>query len=240
MGLPSVILFPSAAAQKADLAGSLLRAGILRLVVRSGPDLEILEPGPLHELRLVYRVPFHRFSNRLLWAIRRRLPLPLQGLVPQLQLAFLLDSWVSRWIPRCDVFHGLMGVCLTSLNKAKRLGAVTLVDGGTLHPAALARETLKDYSEAGVRPTSGAELGRLIRRSEKQFEVCDRIIAYSRAAAESFSPYRYSRKVAVVNPGIDHECFSPDPDKRPSDVFRVCYVGRIQAPKGIHYLVDAW
>jgi glycosyltransferase involved in cell wall biosynthesis len=216
-----------------------MRAGVLRMVIRSLPDLEALEPGSNGELRLVHRVPLYRFSNRVLWAIRRRLPRSLQGFTPQLEWGRLMESWVSRFIPECDVLHGLMGVSFASLNKAKRFGAATLIDVGMLHPEAYGRELREDHSRAGIKPGS-SEMARLARGSEKQFERCDKIIVYSRAAAQSFGDFSYARKVVVVNPGVNHERFSANSSKPGSERFRVCYVGRIEVPKGIHHLVSVW
>ena len=209
------------------------------MIIRSFGDLEVMQPGANGELQLVHRVPFYRFSNRVLWAIRRRLPPSLQGLTPQLEWGRLMERWVSRYIPKCDVLHGLMGVSFASLKKATRFGAVTLVDVGMLHPTAYGREAREDYSRAGIKP-GGSELERLMRGSAKQFDACDKIIVYSRAAQRSFDGFPYAHKVVVVNPGVDHRRFSQGVAKSRSDGFRVCYVGRIEVPKGIRYLVNAW
>lgn len=79
-----------------------------------------------------------------------------------------------------------------------------------------------------------------IRICEQQYEGCDRIVAYSAAAARSFEPHAYGKKTVVVEPGVDHRMFTPDPAARRGGTFRVCYVGRIEAAKGVHHLIEAW
>jgi glycosyltransferase involved in cell wall biosynthesis len=78
------------------------------------------------------------------------------------------------------------------------------------------------------------------RRHEREYEMCDKIIVYSSAAARSFQPFSYAHKVVVVHPGIDRRLFVPLPTKCRERTFRACYVGRIEAAKGLHYLIEAW
>jgi len=136
----------------------------------------------------------------------------------------------------------MMGACLASLRRAKSFGAVTLVDNGTLHPAALQRETLADCASVGVagEHREGRMPPALLRACERQYEICDRIIVYSAAAQRSFQAFPYRDKTVIIHPGVDDRLFWPPPAPRREGTFRVCYVGRIEAPKGMHHLVTAW
>ena len=80
----------------------------------------------------------------------------------------------------------------------------------------------------------------LIRREEREYELCDRIIVYSTAAWHSFQPFPYGHKAVIMRPGIDHRLFAPSRATRREQTFRACYVGRIEAAKGVHYLTRAW
>jgi glycosyltransferase involved in cell wall biosynthesis len=135
-----------------------------------------------------------------------------------------------------------MGVCLASLHQAKRLGAITLIDNATLHPVAWQRELLADCASVGLRPRDCERVIPLmqIRRHEREYELCDKIIVYSSAAGRSFGPFPYAHKVVVTHPGVDHRFFVPSLTARRERIFRVCYVGRVEAAKGVHYLVEAW
>jgi glycosyltransferase involved in cell wall biosynthesis len=134
------------------------------------------------------------------------------------------------------------GVCVTSLRRAKQFGAVTLIDQATLHPAAWQREVLADCANCGLDPNQCERVlpAMQIQRQEQEYKLCDRIIVYSSAARQSFVPFTYAHKVAIVPPGADHHFFTPLPNKQRGDIFRVCYVGRIEAAKGLPYLTEAW
>jgi glycosyltransferase involved in cell wall biosynthesis len=80
----------------------------------------------------------------------------------------------------------------------------------------------------------------MLRRLERQYRECDRIIVYSAAAQRTFQAFPYGSKTVVVWPGVDHHTFRPTPAPREGDTFRVCYVGRIEAQKGLHHLLAAW
>lgn len=235
MRKPSVTLVAGTAGHQKTLPEALARAGMARAVVRLGPDLEILEPGSDGELKTAHKLGVYRHGNRLLWALRRRVPKAWRQFVPMLGWSRLADRWIAARLPGADVFHGLMSMSLASAERAKLLGAAVLIDNPTLHPAVFQRELMIDGgdSERAMPPSA-------IRRCERQYEMCDRIIVYSGAAARSFQEFRYAGKTVVIRPGVDHVLFSPASSRTPGDVFRVCYVGRIEAPKGVQRLIEAW
>jgi glycosyltransferase involved in cell wall biosynthesis len=239
---PSVTIILNSGAHQRTLPDALLREGLLRAAVRTATDLDILKPGPDGGLKLVRRFPTYRIGNRILWAIWRRAPPRWRKFVPLLGWSTVSDHWISGRLPASDVFHSPMGVYFESLRRAKARGAVTLIDTPTMHPLAFQREVLNDYLDAGVSAFDGEHLmsPAVISRCQRQYEMCDRIIVYSSAARRSFDPFSYAGKTVVVMPGVDHHLFRPPAGVRRSGSFRVCYVGRIEAPKGIHHLLGAW
>jgi glycosyltransferase involved in cell wall biosynthesis len=242
-GSLTVTLTLSSAAHMKGLADVLARANILRRLVRLGPDVEILEPGPGGDLKLICRFSFYRVANRILWAMWRRFPVvKRRAPLPVITLSWVVDRMISRSLPPSNIFHGLSGVCLASLHKARLLGAITLIENGTLHPVAWQREVLADCASGGLRAKDCERVIPLmqIRRHEREYEMCDKIIVYSSAAERSFRPFPYANKVVVVHPGVDHRLFVPSLSTRCERTFRVCYVGRVEAAKGLHYLVEAW
>lgn len=72
----SVTLAVGLAPYQKTLASSLLRAGMLRRVFDFSPwrDIYIQEPDGDGSLRRIKRFPAYKFSNRVAWAIWRRLP----------------------------------------------------------------------------------------------------------------------------------------------------------------------
>jgi glycosyltransferase involved in cell wall biosynthesis len=241
--LPSIVLTVSAAPHQRDLAEALARSHVLRRAIRFGPDLEILEPEHDGSLKTLQRVRSYRFGTRVLWGLWRRLPfVGDRDPAPVLAWSWIADHWIARAIPPCDIFHGLTGVCLASLRAAAAQGAVTIVDIATLHPDSWQREVLADFAAAGGRSFQSGRLlpAVLMRRQEREFRECDRIVVYSSAARRSFQQLPYEDKVVVVQPGVDHRLFRPAAATPGDRTFRVCYVGRIEAAKGVQYLLGAW
>ena len=226
-----------------NLLEALQRDGILRGLVRFSPDLEILESDAAGQLKLVRRFQSYRIARRMAWGVWRRLPgLHERTPAPVVGLSWAADRLISKWLPASDIYHGIMGVSLRSLQRAKSFGAATIVDNTTLHPIACQHELLADCAGAGIRPSQCESLlpRSQIRRQEQEFRISDRIVVYSAAAQRSFEPFPYSHKVCVVHSAVDHRFFVPRSNARDSRIFRVSYVGRIEAAKGVHNLVDAW
>lgn len=76
------------------LALSLLRAGMLKRVMNSGLYLEMQDPMPDGNLRVVERFSWFGHANRVFWGIRRRLP---QKLRPQPPIMFMARLTNRVW-----------------------------------------------------------------------------------------------------------------------------------------------
>jgi glycosyltransferase involved in cell wall biosynthesis len=238
----SVTLSTGSAPYQKGLATSLMRNGMLRRVLRFGPTLEVLDPDGDESLKLIRRYGWPKFTNRLLWAGWTRLPGVGRSRLPVVATSWLADHLASKWIPASSLFHGWTAVCLASLDAAKRRGAITLVENPMLHPRQWQREVLTECKRFGVNPTDcDAVLAEpLIRRREREFEVCDQIVVNSTVACRSFEEFGYGKKARVVSPGVDHLFFAPAIQPTRQQLFRVCYVGRLELAKGIGYLLQAW
>jgi glycosyltransferase involved in cell wall biosynthesis len=79
-----------------------------------------------------------------------------------------------------------------------------------------------------------------MRRREREFETCDRIVVPSTVALQSFTEMGYGEKTEVVPIGVDADFFTPKGDAPPSPIFRVGYFGRAEPAKGLGYLLQAW
>lgn len=237
----SLVLSLSPAPHHRALAEALARSGILRQALRSSPHVEILEPGE-NGLRSVREFPFFRAGSRILWGAWRRLPTWARSTTPIFLWPALADQLLARYLRRADLFHGMAGASLGTLHRAKQWGARTLIDNTSLHPARWQREVSSDCAAAGLNPRFHERFltPPMIRRMTLQYQACDRIIVYSAAAQASFDGFAYASKTVVVWPGVDHELFAPARERRQGRVFRACYVGRVEAPKGLLPLLAAW
>ena len=238
----AVTLAVGSAPWQKTLAVSLLRAGMLRRVVGSGPYLEILEPGDDGSLEVVRRFPIYRAVNRVLWGTWKRLPKKWRPPSPVMATVLLQERLCSRWIPKCDVFHGWMGQSLACLSEAKRQGASTLIENAGRHPGDFHRAPDEECDRFNIEQSERSPLlpTALIRRMEREYELCDRIVVPSTVACESFARFGYSAKAVAVFPGVDEQFFSPLSQPAGRTKFRVCFTGRIELSKGAGYLLQAW
>ena len=241
----TVTLAVGAAPWQKTLAATLLEAGMLRRLLTSGPCLEIQDPngnGSLHEIK---RFPLNRIVNGVLWGAWRHLPKGWRPRSPVMVTVLMRDQLWSRWIPPCSVFHGWMGQSLASLPAAKRQGARTLVENAGRHPGHFHRAPLEECERFNIKPSQYSPLlpNALIRRMEREYEICDRIVVPSNVALSSFAEFGLAAKTSVVFPGVDTQFFSPGPQHagaRARSLFRVCFAGRLELSKGAGYLLQAW
>jgi glycosyltransferase involved in cell wall biosynthesis len=240
----SVMLAAGVPPYQKTLAASLLQVGMLRRVCDLGPYLDIREPDGNGSLKTIKRFPAYRFSMRVSWAIwRRLLPKSVFPWPPSELNVWLADRLISKWVAPGAIFHGCTAMCLASLAAAKRQGVITLVESASRHPRHWKQTRLEEGERIGVpaRDTIKVLDEMLLRRRDEEFKLCDRIVVPSTAAQRSFAEMGYAEKTEVVPLGVNADFFVPRrADAQPSSPFRVCYVGRVEAAKGIGYLLQAW
>ena len=238
----SVTLGVGSAPYQKTLVSSLLRAGMLRRVLNSGPYLEIQDPSPDGHLQVIKRFPFNRLVNRVFWGVWRRLPRKLRLRPPIMVTVLLTDQLWSGWIPPCSIFHGWMGLSLASLQAAKRQGAVTILENPVRHPRHWHQAGIEECRRFGINPRerSFALPALLIRRMEREYELCDRIVVPSTLGYRSFAEFGLAKKVVMVPTGVDAKFFFPRPRTEQRPRFRACFVGRVEVAKGVGYLLQAW
>jgi glycosyltransferase involved in cell wall biosynthesis len=238
----SVTLAVGAAPYQKTLAARLLSAGMLRRVLSSGPNLEILEPHGDGELQEIGRFPLNRVANRLLWGAWRRLPRRWRPGSMVMLTVLLRDGWWSRWIPPCTIFHGWMGQSLASLRTARQQGTVTLLENAGRHPGHFHKASLEECERFRIKRSERSPLlpKALIERMEREYEICDHVVVPSTLAHGSFSQFGLAQKAVVVLPGVDEQFFSPRARNEPQRLFRACFAGRVELAKGAGYLLEAW
>jgi glycosyltransferase involved in cell wall biosynthesis len=238
----SVTLAVGAAPYQKTLTASLLRAGMLRRFLSFGDYLEIQDPNEEGVLEEIKRFPLNRAVNRVAWGAWRRWPSGLRPASPVMATVLLADHLQSRWIPQCSVFHGWMGQSLASMKVAKEKGAVTLVENVGRHPGHFYQASGEECDRFGIAEKDRSPLlpAALIRRMEREYEICDAIAVPSNVARTSFAEFGYARKAIVVHPGVDADFFSPRAESAKRTMFRACFVGRVELAKGAGYLLQVW
>ncbi len=146
------------------------------------------------------------------------------------------DRWATGKIEGCDIFHGWNHHCLRQLKKAKKLGAVTVVERASSH-ILQGQEILR--SQLWPRP--------FVEKCLAEYEAADYILVPSDYAKESFISRGFDPERIIKIPfGVDRGKFkSPSfakasGGKQNSNKFVVLYVGEIRLGKGVQYLLEAW
>ena len=241
-GAISVTLGVGSAPYQKTLVASLLQAGMLRRSFKPGPYLEVQDPAPDGSLAVIKRFPLNRRITRVLWGVWRRTPPRVRPWNPARAVALLADYLWSGWIPPCTIFHGWMGFSLTSMQVARRQGTVTLIENAGRHARSWERAAQEEYDRFDVKAVDRQPVFSppVMRRIEREYELCDRIVVPSNLSYRSFAEFGLADKAVVVLLGTDTQLFAPAPQTSDRPLFRVCFVGRVELTKGVGYLLQAW
>jgi glycosyltransferase involved in cell wall biosynthesis len=224
---------------QAGLPDSLHRQGMLSRVLQFGANLRVLEANHDGELKPLRRFPAYTFANRVVWGVWRRLPGTGRSKLPQVVMARTADRLMAPYVTG-NIFHGITTLSLACLQSAKRRGAVTLVENTVQHPVLWNRDVLDECVRFGIRPNQCDNVlsSAIIRRMQREYELCEHIIVLSSFARRGFQQFRGGDKAVVLFPGVDERLFPYAP--QPPGIFRVLYAGRVEFAKGVQYLLEAW
>lgn len=157
---------------------------------------------------------------------------------PQFLISEIYDKWASRHITPCDVFVGFSSFALHSFPRAKRQGAITLVERGNAHIAAQNNLLQEEYQKFGLKPVLPHP--KIIEKELKEYELADYIsfpensYVYKSFLDNGIKP----EKLIQIQFGVNLSSFYPGEKK--DNVFRVIFVGGMTIRKGLHYLLQAF
>ncbi|MCS7261243.1 MAG: glycosyltransferase family 4 protein [Anaerolineae bacterium] len=152
-------------------------------------------------------------------------------------VSVLFDLWTAMYLPRCDLFHGWSGMCLYTLRRARRFGAVTVVERASSHPNTYLRLLRDEYARWNVR--SKVPMWNY-RRLLRELEEVDYVTIPSPFVRDSMLNAGASPDKLIEIPfGVDLSRFHPAQDGS-THPFRVAFAGQVSLLKGVPYLVGAW
>ena len=140
-----------------------------------------------------------------------------------------LDLYVSYFSPKCDLFIGLGTVYLKAFQKAKKQGAMTILEWGSKH-IDVQQEILSKT------PNYKKQNPFFTRRSKLGYEIADYIAISSSHTKDSFLAKGIPNDKLLVNPyGVDLKMFFPTKlcDK---DIYDLLIVGSWSYRKGADLL----
>lgn len=175
-----------------------------------------------------------RTAGRVLRAVSRR-AVPRLDEWAELQFDRKVGRWLSRQ-PRPTIVHGFEGSVLETFLAARKLGARTVLDVPSAHEHGIRLST-----EEGER-FEGLDLERMRQRIRRERMQADYLFAPSELVRacleENLVP---AGRIIQIPLGVDPDRFRPAPRwvgvPRP---FRALYAGRLNAGKGVRYLLGAW
>jgi len=150
----------------------------------------------------------------------------------------IYDFLVSKKINNCDIFHGGATTCKKSLIKAKKNGAICILDYWSTHILKQNELMEEEYKLLGKKWFFNSEKTR--RQVLDEFEIADYISIPSNFVYQSFIEKGFPKEKLIIIPfGVDLKKFSTFKDKK-DNKFRVIFLGQVTIRKGIHYLLKAW
>lgn len=151
----------------------------------------------------------------------------------------LFDRMAVRHIEKCDIFHGWNNFSLLSLRKAKSLGALTVIERASSHPATQNALLDEEYERFLNKRYMNESVKRVTERSLEELSECDYITVPSEFAAESMVRGGVDRKKLLLIPfGVNVDKYRPV--VKADKTFRVLFMGQVSIRKGIPYLLAAW
>ncbi len=161
-----------------------------------------------------------------------------QSFNPYVFLDRLYDTLSLKYIEKCDIFHGWRGHSKKAAKKAKKLGAIVIVENASSHPLTQHNLLKEEYARYGINflPFTKTRL----KSALEELEFADYILVPSDFAYQSFIENNVPKEKLIKIPfGVDYENYNPKKRKK-DDTFRAIFVGSIQLRKGIQYLLQAW
>lgn len=147
------------------------------------------------------------------------------------------DKKVASLYDGSDLIHGWSSFFLHTLRKAKKLGAITIVDRASAHIIYQQYILKEEYSKYGI-DFKGAH-AMIIQKELQEYEEADYISIPSKFVKKTFLEKGFSEDKLICQPyGVNLSEFGPvfKEDK----TFRIIHCGGITLQKGVHYLLQAF
>ena len=149
----------------------------------------------------------------------------------------LYDQWASRNLVPADLMLAWGADGLRSLERARDMGLMTVVEVATVHPAFRVPLMADENDRWGIR---GQRWPGGLRRTTEEIALCDHVLIPSDFVRQTFLGQGVpADKLLQVPFGVDPLRFRPA-ERSESHPFRILFVGRIELGKGIPYLLEAW
>lgn len=155
---------------------------------------------------------------------------------------YLFDEWVAYNLtkePVPDIFVAWANGCRKSLSVAKKMGAITIVEAGSMH--ILIQEQILQKEYAKHNQVAACVMQENKDRMLAEYELADFIAVPSEHVRQSFLDAGILKEKVIKIPyGCNVEKFFSDQEKKLKGPMIFLFVGMISLQKGIYYLLKAW
>ena len=150
------------------------------------------------------------------------------------RLSIKVQDWLSSVIMRkCDICIAMSGNYILTTKKAKRQGALVIIERGSKHII-----EQKAILDSNPNNNNLSVPGFNYLRELESYQIADYIAIASQHVARSFYKHNYQKDKLFINPyGVDLSMFKPRPDVEKK--YDVIMVGGWSFRKGCDLIVDA-
>jgi glycosyltransferase involved in cell wall biosynthesis len=202
------------------LAQQLLKRGYLDKLITSYPKFELAK----------YGIPKDKVCSVIIKELISRI-------WPQYPIQGIYDRWVEFVYTKSDICVAFAGFALETIRKAKKSGAVTVIERGSSHILYQERILEEEYGRLGLKAKPVHP--KIIQKELKEYEEADYISIPSLFVKGTFLENGIpEHKLIHVPYGVDLSSFRqlPKEDK----IFRIIYCGQISPRKGVYYLLKGF
>jgi len=150
----------------------------------------------------------------------------------------ILSKKVEKNLPKCKIYHTWMGISPKAIEKAKKEGAILILEGANSHPSNVADIMNKEYELFKINEKINIKG---MKEDSKIYDQFDYVMCPSQFVYGSFLKQGFSKKKLIKMPyGVDTNKFFPIESKGLKRKIKFIFIASIQLRKGIQYLLKAW
>lgn len=218
-----------------NLAQQLLKHDYLSQLITSYPKFEVVK----------YGIPRAVVSSILIKEVMergwRKLPEFLKNIYnPQYLIHEVFDLIASWRLRSADIVTSGSSISLHTMRRAKKRGAITIVEHGSSHISYQDKILREEYKIHGVALSPfQVPHPKILKKELREYEEADYIAIPSLFVKRTFLEYGIPEKKLIHVPyGVDLGSFGQIPKE--DDTFRVIFAGGMSLRKGVHYLLQAF
>jgi glycosyltransferase involved in cell wall biosynthesis len=219
-----------------NLAAQLSRLQVLDRLITTYPRFEVKK----------YNIPAEEIRTFPLWEVLSRGLLKGHHLLGYNLAPFnpalysLFEYWsASKISTQTDKYIGWSATSERGLEKAKRIGAVTILERGSSHIETQTQLLDEEFEQYHPKRNIVITNPWVIEKEIREYEMADYISVPSSFVRRTFLAKGFAPEKIIQNPyGVSLKQFQPGP--KHDDIFRLIYVGQMSLRKGVHYLLEAF